>query len=261
MNNSIEWILQGPGGEARTNFVGDADFSKSTFTGESDFSGSRFTRKVNFSSATFTDATFREARFRGESLFRKSTFNKKVSFYKSRFGDMADFLNAHFKKGVSFEKSEFGFSNEPNVNFKFDASYFGGNSEFDGCLFHGGAIFYGAKFTNITSFHKARFFNEVDFHNAKSTSQHNAKKDMTSDAKILFSQASFRYPAIHDFEVAKDSPTLIDMGVVDFTLFDGTIVSRSIPVGSYLFELSPPDKENKKDTNRGDYSEPAEDSE
>ena len=261
MSNSIEWILQGPGAEVRTTFVGDADFSKSTFDGESDFSGSHFMKKVNFSSATFTDATFREAIFRGESLFHKSTFNKKVSFYKSTFCDMADFLNAHFIKGVSFEKSEFGFPNEPDVNFKFDASYFGGNSEFDGCLFHGGAIFYGATFTNITSFHKARFFNEVDFHNAKSTSQHNAKKDMTSDAKILFSQASFRYPAIHDFKVAKDNPTLIDMGVVDFTLFDGTTILRSIPVGSYLFEFSPPDEENKRDTNVSDSSEPAEGSE
>lgn len=261
MNNSIEWILQGPGGKARTNFVGDADFSKSTFNGDSDFSGSHFTKKVNFSSATFTDVTFRKARFRGESLFCKSTFNKKVSFYKSRFGDMADFLNAHFEKGVSFEKSEFGFSNEPDVNFKFDASYFGGNSEFDGCLFYGGAIFYGAKFTGITSFHKARFFNEVDFYNAKSTTQRNVKKDMISDAKILFSRASFRHPAMHDFRISKDSQTLINMGVVDFTLFDGTTIRRSIPVDSYLFELSPPDKENKRDINMSGASEPIEDSE
>ena len=107
--------------------------------------------------------------------------------------------------------------------------------------------------------------NKAEFVDAKSKQKTNSeteeKTKEKTEGKLIFSDASFRYPAAHDFRVSKNSPTLIDMGVVDFTLLDGTTIRRSIPVDSYLFELSPPDKENKRDVNMSGISGPIEDSE
>lgn len=242
-------------------FEGEIDFSNSIFSHKADFSNSHFCQEANFLKTCFKEASFRLSVFEKSASFQWSTFVKMPSFYRSKFCGSADFLESIFENGAHFMESEFEIIDQDKDKIQFDCSFYGGNSSFAGAIFRGPTFFNGAIFTNETSFHKTRFVSETDFHNSKSRKKFDTKKREKTTGKLLFSQASFQYPAIHDFRVATDSPTLINMGVVDFTLFDGTTVSRSIPVGSYLFELSPPDKENKKDTNRSDYSEPAEDSE
>lgn len=242
-------------------FEGEIDFSNSIFSHKADFSNSHFCQEANFLKTCFKEASFRLSVFEKSASFQWSTFVKMPSFYRSKFCGSADFLESIFENGAHFMESEFEIIDQDKDKIQFDCSFYGGNSSFAGAIFRGPTFFNGAIFTNKTSFHKTRFVSETDFHNSKSRKKFDTKKREKTTGKLLFSQASFQYPAIHDFRVATDSPTLINMGVVDFTLFDGTTVSRSIPVGSYLFELSPPDKENKKDTNRSDYSEPAEDSE
>lgn len=242
-------------------FEGEIDFSNSIFSHKADFSNSHFCQEANFLKTCFKEASFRLSMFEKSASFQWSIFVKMPSFYRSKFCGSADFLESIFENGAHFMESEFEIIDQDKDKIQFDCSFYGGNSSFTGAIFRGPTFFNGAIFTNETSFHKTRFVSETDFHNSKSRKKFDTKKREKTTGKLLFSQASFRYPATHDFRVATDSPTLINMGVVDFTLFDGTTVSRSIPVGSYLFELSPPDKENKREINRSDYSDPSEDSE
>ena len=242
-------------------FEGEIDFSNSIFSHKADFSNSHFCQEANFLKTCFKEASFRLSVFEKSASFQWSTFVKMPSFYRSKFCGSADFLESIFENGAHFMESEFEIIDQDKDKIQFDCSFYGGNSSFAGAIFRGPTFFNGAIFTNETSFHKTRFVNETDFHNSKSRKKFDTKKREKTTGKLLFSQASFQYPAIHDFRVATDSPTLINMGVVDFTLFDGTTIRRSIPVDSYLFELSPPDKENKRDINMSGASEPIEDSE
>lgn len=242
-------------------FEGEIDFSNSIFSHKADFSNSYFFQEANFLKACFKESSFRSAIFNKKASFQWSIFIDRPSFYRSKFYGSADFLKSVFENGAHFMESEFKIIDKNKDQIQFDQSFHGGESSFAGVVFRGPAIFNGAIFTDATTFNKTRFIRETDFHNSKSREKFDTKKIEKSIGKLLFSQASFQYSAIHDFRVAEDSPNLINMGVIEFTLFDGTTIRRSIPVGSYLFELSPPDKENKRDINRSDYSEPAEDSE
>jgi hypothetical protein len=247
-NKTLEWELGGPGTKIQTTFGGDVDFSNSVFEDTANFSEAKFSKEAKFSSTKIKDGTFREARFRGKSLFDESIFNQHVSFYSSKFGDPADFLRAQFKEGASFENSTFGFPSHPNAEFKFNRTYFGKNSTFSTSTFHGRAIFDGATFIDTTSFYKTRFFNEANFHNIRSTQQDNSKKNKDIDTKLTFIRASFGYPSFHDFRVAANSKSLIDMGVVDLLVLDGKTIQVYIPVDSYLFDLGSWDEETQKYT-------------
>ena len=172
--------------------------------------------------------------FKKKASFQWSTFIKMPSFYRSKFCGSADFLESIFENGAHFMESEFEIIDKDKDKIQFDCSFYGGNSSFAGAIFRGPTFFNGAIFTNKTSFHKTRFVSEIDFHNSKSRKKFDTKKR----GKLLFSQASFKYPAIHDFRVAEDSPNLINMGVVEFALCDGTTIRDSIPVDSYLFDPS-----------------------
>lgn len=259
----------------KTYFEEDINFSETRFSQEAEFSDSHFHKKAEFYKALFKRAVFWNTIFENEALFQETRFNEKPSFFKAKFCSTADFLKAHFESGAYFELSEFGFilsnkENEPklritnnkeSLKFKFDDSSFMGDSTFSGVNFRGSTYFNRATFADNISFIKSRFFNEAEFENAKSEQKTNSETEGKTEGKLIFSEASFRYPAAHDFRVSKNSPTLINMGIVNFALFDGTTICRSIPVGSYLFELSPPDEENKKDINMSGASEPTEDSE
>lgn len=263
----------------KTYFEEDIDFSETRFSQEADFSNSHFHKKAEFYKAHFKRASFWDTIFENEALFQETKFYESPSFFRTKFCNTADFLKANFKRGAYFERSEFGFildsqdknyilkleHNENYLNFKFEQSNFGGTSTFSGSKFYGSALFNDATFADSISFIESRFFNKAEFGDAKSKQKTNPeteeKTESKTEEKLIFSKASFRYPAAHDFRVSKDSPTLIDMGVVDFTLFDGTTIRRSVPVGSSLFELSPPDDENKRDINMSGSSEPIEDSE
>lgn len=259
----------------KTHFEEDINFSETRFSQEVEFSDSHFHKKAEFYKARFKKAGFSDTIFENEALFQETRFNESPSFFKSKFCSTVDFLKAHFKRGAYFERSEFGYIldnqdknyilkieyNENYLNFKFEQSNFGGTSTFSGSKFYGRALFNAATFADSISFIKSRFFNKAEFGYAKSEQKTNSDTEEKTEGKLIFSDAFFRYPAMHDFKVSKDSPTLINMGVVDFTLFDGTTIRRSIPAGSYLFELSSPDEENKREINMSDSSEPAEDSE
>lgn len=263
----------------KTYFGENINFSETRFSQEAEFSNSHFHEKAEFYKARFKRASFWDTIFENEALFQETRFYESPSFFKAKFCSTVDFLKANFKKGAYFERSEFGFildsqdknymlrieHNENYLNFKFEQSNFGGTSTFSGSKFYGSALFNDVTFADSISFIKSRFFNKAEFGDAKSKQKTNSetkgKTEEKTEGKLIFSKASFRYPAAHDFRVSKDSPTLIDMGVVDFTLFDGTTIRRSVPVGSSLFELSPPDDENKRDINMSGSSEPIEDSE
>lgn len=263
----------------KTYFGENINFSETRFSQEAEFSDSHFHEKAEFYKARFKRASFWDTIFENEALFQETKFYESPSFFRTKFCNTADFLKAYFESGAYFELSEFGFilsnkenerklkiiNNEKSLKFKFDDSYFMGDSTFSGVNFRGSTYFNGTTFADNISFEKSHFFNEAEFENAKSIQKSNPeteeKTESKTEGKLIFSKASFRYPAAHDFRVSKDSPTLIDMGVVDFTLFDGTTIRRSVPVGSSLFELSPPDDENKRDINMSGSSEPIEDSE
>lgn len=215
-------------------FEGEIDFSNSIFSHKADFSNSYFFQEANFLKACFKESSFRSAMFKKKASFQWSTFIKMPSFYRSKFCGSADFLESIFENGAHFMESEFEIIDKDKDKIQFDCSFYGGNSSFAGAIFRGPTFFNGAIFTNKTSFHKTRFVSEIDFHNSKSRKKFDTKKR----GKLLFSQASFKYPAIHDFRVAEDSPNLINMGVVEFALCDGTTIRDSIPVDSYLFDPS-----------------------
>ena len=259
----------------KTYFGENINFSETRFSQEAEFSDSHFHEKAEFYKARFKRASFWDTIFENEALFQETKFYESPSFFRTKFCNTADFLKAYFESGAYFELSEFGFilsnkenerklkiiNNEKSLKFKFDDSYFMGDSTFSGVNFRGSTYFNGTTFADNISFEKSHFFNEAEFENAKSIQKSNPETEEKTEGKLIFSEASFRHPAMHDFRVSKDSQTLINMGVVDFTLFDGTIIRRSIPVDSYLFELSPPDKENKRDINMSGASESIEDSE
>lgn len=259
----------------KTYFGENINFSETRFSQEAEFSDSHFHKKAEFYKAHFKRASFWDTIFENEALFQETRFYESPSFFRTKFCNTADFLKANFKRGAYFERSEFGFildnqdknymlrieHNENYLIFKFEQSNFGGTSTFSGSKFYGSALFNDATFADSISFKKSRFFNKAEFGDAKSKQKTNSETKGKTEGKLIFSKASFRYPATHDFRVATDSLTLINMGVVDFTLFDGTTIRCSIPVGSSLFELSPLDKENKRDINMSGASEPIEDSE
>lgn len=259
----------------KTYFGENINFSETRFSQEAEFSNSHFHEKAEFYKARFKRASFWDAIFENEALFQETRFYESPSFFKAKFCSTVDFLKANFKRGAYFERSEFGFildsqdknymlrieHNENYLNFKFEQSNFGGTSTFSGSKFYGSALFNDATFADSISFNNSRFFNKAEFENAKSEQKTNSETKEKTEGKLIFSDTSFRYPAMHDFRVSKDSPTLINMGDVDFTLLDGTTIRSSIPVGSCLFELSPPDKENKRDINMSGPSESAENSE
>lgn len=259
----------------KAHFEEAINFSETKFSREADFSDSHFHKKAEFYKARFKRASFQEAIFKDEALFQESEFQEKPSFFRAKFCNTVDFLKTDFESGAYFELSDFGFvlenkederklkikNNEESLEFKFDGSFFMGDSTFSGANFRGVTFFNETTFADNISFNKTRFFNKVEFRYAKSRQKTNPDTEEKTEGKLIFSEASFRYPAMHDFKVSKNSPALINMGIVDFTLFDGTTIRRSIPAGSYLFELSPPDEENKREINMSDSSEPAEDSE
>lgn len=227
-------------------FEGAIDFSNSIFSHKADFSNSNFYQGVNFLKTCFKESSFRSAIFKKKASFQWSIFIKMPSFYRSKFYGSADFLESIFENGAHFMESEFEIIDKNKDKVQFDGSFYGGESSFAGVTFRGPTFFNGAIFTNTTSFSKTRFISESDFHNSKSRKKFDAKARKETTGKLLFSQASFQYPAIHDFRVAEDSPNLINMGVADFTLCDGTTIRDSIPIDSYLFDPS-----------SGETSEPA----
>ena len=213
------------------NLLGYADFSHARFKGKSYFYETRFEGLSENSSipskTIFNGSKFKKyARFSiisdGEIRFTDVIFKNESIFTDSLFNGITDFSNAKFKKNSKFNSSEFmgyiDFSKAKFIeNVTFEYTYFNElfqdvrspntyAPQINDCI-----LFCSAEFHRDTTFHETHFHMEPDF-----------------------SQALFSHRGNHIFQ----SRSIMNTYIAKLNVNQGTIVEKSLPVGSLLYNFT-----------------------
>jgi|GEM_PF-1672220 putative uncharacterized protein (fragment) len=213
------------------NLLGYADFSHARFKGKSYFdetqfeeldenspmpsrtmfNGSQFTKLARFSIISGGEIRFTDAIFKDESIFTNSFFNGITDFSNAEFKKTSKFSSLEFMGYIDFSKAKF------IENVTFEDIYFNElfqdvrspntyTPQINDCI-----LFCSAEFHRDTTFHRIHFHMDPDF-----------------------SQALFSHRGNHIFQ----SRSIMNTYIAKLNVNQGTIVEKSLPVGSLLYNFT-----------------------
>lgn len=213
------------------NLLGYADFSHARFKGKSYFdetqfeelgenspmpsrtmfNGSRFTKLARFSIISGGEIRFTDAIFKNESIFTNSFFNGITDFSNAKFKKTSKFASLEFMGYIDFSKAKF-IENVTFEDISFNELFQDVRSpntytpQINDCI-----LFCSAEFHRDTTFHRIHFHMDPDF-----------------------SQALFSHRGNHIFQ----SRSIMNTYIAKLNVNQGTIVEKSLPVGSLLYNFT-----------------------
>lgn len=213
------------------NLLGYADFSHARFKGKSYFyetrfeglsenssipsktifNGSKFKKYAGFSIISDGEIRFTDVIFKNESIFTNSFFNGITDFSKAKFKKNSKFDSSELMGYIDFSKAKF------IENVTFEDTYF--NELFQDVR---------SPNTYAPQINDCILFCSAEFH--RDTTFHGTHFHMGPD----FSQALFSHRGNHIFQ----SMSIMNTYIAKLNVNQGTIVEKSLPIGSLLYNFT-----------------------